>query len=361
MSTTSPISINRTEGLIWIDRNSPYRLKYHTRGEDYTVEVATNYDVTSDSSAKKISAGQVLTLKSEGTGENAKVIATHAKFPKDLDAIAGVALQSQLNGKVIIGNSGYIVLNAAQIGESFVSGDVKEIIDAGVNEEGAPAYVGAPVYWFIGRFKKGENGGSDGFDYSSSTANIGCITVGTPSGYKWGRTKFGSPSGDDTNPKHYISDRAFNVEYENLPQIGNIIKYEIEGESIKSMTIQLNFSDFDSTIEWSWPYICEGSTGCGKVSQIDSDKNTNFSNRRQIDIKHCLFPNGTDGVKFGATESVTAYYEHDDTFDEYHIETAMKHITDNKGGYSQFNGNTPEDDLKYRITGSVTYKAHTNA
>ena len=336
----------RTEGLIWIDRNSPYRLKYHTRGEDYTVEVATNYDVTSDNNAKKISAGQVLTLKSE----NGKVIATHAKFPKDLDAIAGVALQSQLNGKVTIGNSGYIVLNADQIGESFVSGDKEEIIAAG-----ATAYIGAPVYWFIGRFKKGENGESDGFDYSSSSANIGCITVGTPSGYKVGRDKVGTG-----NSREYIS-REFNVEYDNLPQIGSIVKYEIKGNSITSMTIQLNFSDFDSTIEWSWPYICEGSTGCGKVSQIDSDKNTNFSNRRQIDIKHCLFPNGTDGVKFGATESVTAYYEHDGTFDEYHIETAMKHVTDNKGGYSQFNGNTPEDDLKYRITGSVTYKAHTNA
>ena len=125
----------RTEGLIWIDRNSPYRLKYHTRGEDYTVEVATNYDVTSDNTAKKISAGQVLTLKSE----NGKVIATHAKFPKDLDAIAGVALQSQLNGKVTIGNSGYIVLNADQIGKSFVSGDKEEIIAAGVNEEGFSA------------------------------------------------------------------------------------------------------------------------------------------------------------------------------------------------------------------------------
>ena len=78
-------------------------------------------------------------------------------------------------------------------------------------------------------------------------------------------------------------------------------------------------------------------------------------------LKHCLFPNGIDGVKFGATESVTAYYEHDGTFDEYHIETAMKHVTDDKGGYSEFNGSTPEDDLKYRITGSVTYKAHTNA
>ena len=336
----------RTEGLIWIDRNSPYRLKYHTRGEDYTVEVATNYDVTSDNNAKKISAGQVLTLKSE----NGKVIATHAKFPKDLDAIAGVALQSQLNGKVTIGNSGYIVLNADQIGKSFVSGDKEEIIAAG-----ATAYIGAPVYWFIGRFKKGENGESDGFDYSSSNENIGCITVGTPSGYKVGRSKVGT--GDS---REYIS-REFNVEYDNIPQIGSIVKYEIEGSSITSMTIQLNFSDFDSTIEWSWPYICEGSTGCGKVSQIDSDKNTNFSNRRQIAIKHCLFPNGTDGVKFGATESVTAYYEHDGTFDEYHIETAMKHVTDNKGGYSQFNGNTPEDDLKYRITGSVTYKAHTNA
>ena len=336
----------RTEGLIWIDRNSPYRLKYHTRGEDYTVEVATNYDVTSDNNAKKISAGQVLTLKSE----NGKVIATHAKFPKDLDAVAGVALQSQLNGKVTIGNSGYIVLNADQIGKSFVSGDKEEIIAAG-----ATAYIGAPVYWFIGRFKKGKNGESDGFDYSSSSANIGCITVGTPSGYKVGRDKVGT--GDS---REYIS-REFNVEYDNLPQIGSIVKYEIKGNSITSMTIQLNFSDFDSTIEWSWPYICEGSTGCGKVSQIDSDKNTNFSNRRQIDIKHCLFPNGTDGVKFGATESVTAYYEHDGTIDEYHIETAMKHFTDNKGGYSQFNGNTPEDDLKYRITGSVTYKAHTNA
>ena len=136
----------RTEGLIWIDRNSPYRLKYHTRGEDYTVEVATNYDVTSDNTAKKISAGQVLTLKSE----NGKVIATHAKFPKDLDAIAGVALQSQLNGKVTIGNSGYIVLNADQIGKSFVSGDEDEIIAAG-----ATAYIGAPVYWFIGRTKSG--------------------------------------------------------------------------------------------------------------------------------------------------------------------------------------------------------------
>ena len=340
----------RTEGLIWIDRNSPYRLKYHTRGEDYTVEVATNYDVTSDNNAKKISAGQVLTLKSE----NGKVIATHAKFPKDLDAIAGVALQSQLNGKVTIGNSGYIVLNADQIGKSFVSGDKEEIIASG-----ATAYIGAPVYWFIGRIKRGENGGSDGFDYSSSSENIGCITVGTPSGYKVGRDKVGT--GDS---REYIP-REFNVEYDNLPQIGSIVKYEIKGNSITSMTIQLNFSDFDSTIEWSWPYICEGSTGCGKVSQITtetgSDAATNFFNRRQLQIKHCLFPNGTDGVKFGATESVTAYYEHDGTFDEYHIETAMKHVTDNKGGYSQFNGNTPEDDLKYRITGSVTYKAHTNA
>ena len=147
--------------------------------------------------------------------------------------------------------------------------------------------IGAPVYWFIGRtYKNGSSysyidpgfknieGASDNFD------NRGKLTLATPSGMRW-----------DTGTS--CKDNSLNVGYSNLPIVGTVVA--VSGDNV---TINVNISKFESSLEWNWPYYSEADNA-PLASSTPSNKASDvcFGNM-EIPIRHGLFPsimtNGTE-------------------------------------------------------------------
>lgn len=222
--------LNRTNGMIWIDKNSPYRLKYHIHDEDYIVETAVTYKTTITAGAtESLPVGTVVKL------DAADQIA-RAKFPMDLSNVLGVILATEEVEEanipqtipVSVGKLGSIIIPKSKLSEVFVSRDLQE----GNSESFKSSFgslLGAPVYWDCGH--------QSGTDSGYTPPVAGKLTVQTPSGFKYHI---------DAVP----SDPKMNIGYNNLPQVGNIIN--ILADTIE---IHLNFSTFDSTIEWYWPAI----------------------------------------------------------------------------------------------------------
>ena len=230
-------TLTRTDGMIWIDRNPPYRLKYHIHDDDYIVETTVAYDIDL-APGESLATGTVVKLE-----ENNKI--KPALFPMDLDNILGIVLQgasntgtSAVTASISVGKSGSLIILRSEIPDVFVARD--HITEGGKTYLGSVAAVGAeagligaPVYWNCGYVQTNSS------TYIYKKPEAGKLTVQTPSGQKY-RVKS-------------WTDPQTNIGYNNLPQIGNLI--EITNDWIK---INLNFSDFDSTLEWYWPAI--GST-----------------------------------------------------------------------------------------------------
>ena len=177
-------------GQVWIDKNSPYKLKYRVHDTDFIVETSATYTINDDIELKDdvyLHSGEVVALD-----DNGKVI--RASFPVDLKKVLGVVLtdvteDNKASGVSVL-QTGYLELKHPNA--PFVS-DLPGIID-----------VGSPVYWDI------------------NTA--GKLSLDSP-----------SPSSD--------------VQYSNLPQIGTVsAKYP--GEDSDSLYLHINVPSFESTMEW---------------------------------------------------------------------------------------------------------------
>ena len=226
--------LTRTDGMIWIDQNPPYRLKYHIHNDDYIVETTVAYDVELPPSSA-LATGTVVTLQG-----NSQI--KQALFPMDINNVLGVVLQGVSNEgtaattvPISIGKSGSLILLRSEIPDAFVSRDYitensKTYLGSVANSTEEAKLLGAPVYWNCG-YVKTTSGTPNTYIYIKPEA--GKLTVQTPSGQKYRVKTWADPN--------------TNIGYNNLPQIGNII--EITNDWIK---INLNFSAFDATLEWSF-------------------------------------------------------------------------------------------------------------
>lgn len=310
----------RIEGQIWIDKNSPYRLKYHTRGVDYEVSVSQVYDVDI-TEYDKLYSGMVVALDENGA-------IRRAVFPDDLENVIGIVGQKNDSlKKIAISKMDKLVLSAKDIANTFV--DTEDIKLSELK--------GAPIYWFVGRQKKLSDGS---FIYIDSSDNKGKLTFCTPSGYQWKQTE--------------IKEDCFNVGYDNLPVIGTVGDIDYDENKIISIVINTNFIGFDKTIGWSYPYTENAELTRGVLTP---DEN----NIADVDICHGLFPNSTT-VKARCFCDVIAMPNgaSDDT--EYQVSAIIDNFystkeqeTASEVRHTHIEVHTP-DTYRYNIKGTVVYK-----
>lgn len=310
----------RIEGQIWIDKNSPYRLKYHTRGVDYEVSVSQVYDVDSEE-YDNLYAGMVVALDESGN-------VRRAVFPDDIERVIGIVGQKNDSlKKIALSKMDKLVLTDVDIENTFV--DVEDAVLSDIK--------GAPIYWFIGRQKKLSDGS---YTYTDSSDNKGKLTFCTPSGYQWKQTS--------------IEEDCFNIGYDNLPIIGTVGDIEYSGSTITSLVINTNFTGFDKSISWSYPYTDNAELTRGVLTP---DEN----NVASVDICHGLFPNSTT-VKARCFCDVIAMPNgaSDDT--EYQVSAIVDNFystkeqeTASEVRHTHIEVHTP-DTYRYNINGTVVYK-----
>lgn len=270
---------SRVEGQIWIDRNSPYRLKYFVNNQEFEVSVAQNYK-----GQLGICKGNVVALDGE--------ILYKAVFPEDIDKVIGIAGQTYSNTPGLdqreylpILRMDKLELNRSEIEKCFVDFELLELEN--ILKEQEITLVGAPIYWFIGRtYIKNEV-----YSYydSSNTASKGRLTFFTPSGFQWLQAT--------------IPDSSFNVGYDNLPRMGTVANFVIENTKLIKLVINVNYSRFDSTLEWNWPYLKENDIGKispsyeGLVNYHEPWLTERYNGDVNITVRHGLFPYNTTSIE----------------------------------------------------------------
>ena len=311
---------NRIEGQIWIDKNSPYSLRYHANKRDYTVQVANSYLPKSEagSAFETLYSGTVVKF----TGAN---IVAPAEFPDDIDNILGVVVNTvtEATEAVSVTQTGYLVLNEDSLNHVFFEGDLLTSFNGFNNNNG----IGAPVYWFIGRQRPDHS-------YADSNDNKGKLTLATPSGMKW--------------KVNTVTDNSMNVGYDNLPQIGTIASYTVENNKIVEMNIHLNLSSLDSTLEWSWPYIKTSDPATkGLINGVTTREGTDLI------IRHGLFADNNQNALQMSNVDIFAGTTETDTF--YNINTSHEDIISGSDRKTNIKINTPET-LYYKVSGTVRYR-----
>ena len=346
--------MRRIDGQIWIDREPPYRLKYHINGVDYTVLVAADYEVPVDEEGNPINILQGMVVRDSDKGP---AMVEPASFPEDIDRVLGIALNSsdyeflpdnEEAKHIAVAQTGYIVLDkpedvssvfalASDIDVSQNGWGTKPLDDK--NPKDLPG-IGAPVYWYIGYTEKTAEGSyvyhdSAFVDKESGIDQRGKITFITPSGYKYPKTDI-------------PDDESLNVGYDNLPRIGTVVDYTLSGTTISSLVINVNFATFDSTLEWIWPGE-HFNENCGVIpTSCDNNKYEGS----QI-IRHGLFVDQPDRLQVINYTNIVA----DDVADSgsiYEVKTSVTNTTSGDDRNTTVTVNTPEK-MHYRISGTIHY------
>ena len=365
---------HRVDGQIWIDKNSPNRLKYHINKQDYIVEVSSNYKYSDESIPETTPEGNVELASGTLVKLNDKGLIEPAKFPDDLENILGVLMNNvkvtkndegdRIRTDAIVSRSGYLTIDYMNIDSSLTNSPyAHSFFDENENEDendlkcknGEPAHFkkGSPVYWFIGRYKKE----GDIFTFinpkykneQSKYARAGKLTFATPVGYS-------------SDP---IEDPSLNVGYNNLPQIGTVANYEIEDGKITKVMVHVNFSKFDSSLEWTWPrkHVLDS---IQKNTSYGFDKPNIKDNEQQdsiLTIRHGLLQQPDNNAKPKCLCEILASEEHEGEhkYDEYRVTASISQNTsENSEGknVSENNTNITVSTYKpmfYRVFGTVSY------
>ena len=245
----------RTDGQLWIDRNSPYGLKYYVQGETYQLVPEKIYTISPIS--KKIVKGSLVTADG-----------TLAQFPRDIDKVVGICpinIPVGTSAETALIKDGEITLPVSGNDSPFVGTITVD-----------PKLIGAPVYWFIGKTLDSNN--SYSYIDPSNSDYIGKLTLETPTGMRWG-------TGIECD------DNSLNVGYSNLPTVGTVVAVN-SGVSPATITININVPKFESTLEWYWPYYSKLNVGNGYASS-DTIVGNSDGSAQFIEIRHGLFPNIT--------------------------------------------------------------------
>ena len=361
------MGMKRIDGQIWIDREAPYRLKYHINGVDYTVLVAADYKVPETPEGEDpIVILQGMVVRDSDKGPQ---MIEPASFPEDIDRVLGIALNSSSyenlpegteDKHIAVAQTGYIVLDKPEDVSSVFA--LKSDIDVTQNgwdtDRGEdppedpledPPGIGCPVYWYIGHTDKSHT-------YHDSADQAGKITFITPSGYKY--------------PKTVITDdETLNVGYDNLPRIGTVVDYTLNGDIINSLIINVNFATFDSSLEWVWPGE-HYTDRCGMINHKTSvnkelspvpgeTKKTKETAETEVTIRHGLFVDRPERIQVVNYSNIVASNSPNASGSTYNIQTRAINYTTEPDKRTVFDINTPED-LYYRISGTVHYNFDKN-
>lgn len=338
--------MKRVDGQIWIDKTAPYRLKYHINGVDYVVQVAASYTLITDANEDALPTGTVVKYSTE---QNA---VEPAVFPEDINRVLGVMLNSLTNSnsdEIAVTQSGYLIIDADEIANAFpYEGDLNVQTNGWLDEDGG---VGAPVYWFIGALAEDCTYTDSDEEVSGKHPYRGRLTFRTPSGYKYNRKAFEE---EDTSLYPAPYDDSFNVGYDNLPIIGTVVSYDLSGDEITSVYINVNFSTFDSSLEWTWPglHYSSGSHECGTAPVTSGDT------QRDLTIRHGLFADTPNNMQVANNLNIIAN-DDGESGSKYVIQTAHQDYYDDSDRRTVVELNTPEE-LYYRITGEVRYSFDRN-
>lgn len=339
---------SRVDGQIWIDRNSPYKLKYHFKGKTYVVENSATFklNVTNDTTFENLEVGNTYIyagtlLALDGEASDSKIKVRPAKFPGDIPNILGVALNNikKLDKisttEAIISKSGYLLIDAP----SKVFEEATDNSLAIPEDIESTSLVGSPIYWFIGK----TNIEGDAFKYKYEETDRGKLTMHLPVGsFENRKTK-----------------ASLNIGYTGLPRVGVITGFSSSnGTTIDSLELYLNFSNFSSSINWTWPAIHNGTDPLidGKIEDtVEGKKQIS----KDIKIRHGLFADVDNSSNVKAFCDIIALKEHEDetTGEEENIQIIAPIINTTKGEdrLTQITISSPEA-LFYRISGRVDYK-----
>lgn len=320
--------MKRINGQIWIDREDPHNLKYHLDGVDYVVQSLSDYLIVDDETT--IEMGMVVR---DADKPNTIMPAT---FPQDIDRILGIALNSSKSdmpndtaAHISVAQSGTLILENEEISSVFALESDLNISTNGWLEENKG--IGCPVYWFIGITKKD----GDSYTYTDSTSHPGKITFSTPSGYKY--------------PNTIEIDSSLNVSYDNLPRIGTVVGYEVDDDGkLTSLTININFATFDSSLEWNWPGE-HFDDQCGLINP--TAENT-------LTIRHGLFADNPQNLQVINYSNIVA----DDDGKSgsiYNMQTRAVNYTSGEDRRTVFDIHTP-NPYYYRVSGEVHYNFDRN-
>ena len=338
----------RVEGQIWIDKNLPYKLKYRTNNEDFVVETASSYKFQSNPTLYSsydigdtfLPAGLLVKLNSSGEVER-------AIFPDDLETVIGILstnvkkISENEVSSAIVSRNGYLTIDEPwkvfkefeALSESSTDSDYKNALPGTSSTQSVSdkytTIIGKPVYWYIGK--------TTDTSYTPATSDeAGKLTFSTPVGFVWdGKTA------------------SLNVAYDNLPQVGTLVKIE-NGK----VYLHLNFSKFDSTIEWTWPGVHYSNGDCGKIGPtLTENGDVREQASEKIIICHGLFANSSSNYhKVRSFCDIVALDKHEpDNENEYLVQAPVKNKITGNDRYTEITISSPET-LYYRISGRINYK-----
>ena len=306
----------RVEGQMWIDKVSPNKLKYYVNKMEYEVEVTPSFPLDSSDTTKNPKKGQMVCVK------GGKLYPS--QFPDNITNTVGVmgttfevkeGLTTVNYANVV--RSGILSLNEAELTEAFDTLDLPSTVNSS-------NLVGAPVYWFIGRWE-------NTLSYIDPSTKVGKLSLYTPSGFQWGITSVTEPS--------------FNVGYDYLPTIGTVKNVTIVANKLKSMDIDLNFTGIEESFGWTWPHF-----HFGDKDKLKPDSN----NKVEITVRHGLFPKVKTTSGYIARPScVCQTIITDDNNIEYNANVSIQNDTNNFD--TKLEMLTP-DTYRYLVHGSISYR-----
>ena len=306
----------RVEGQMWIDNVSPNKLKYYVNKMEYEVEVSPSFPLDSDTS-KNPKKGQMVCIK------GGKLYPS--QFPDDMTNTVGVmgttfTVADTTYAHII--RNGNLILNKEELTQTFDTLIVPNSIDD-------VSIVGAPVYWFIGRWDTTSL-------YIDPSTKIGKLSLYTPSGFQWKQTS--------------ILDKSFNVGYDYLPTIGSVRSAIIKNGELESMVIDVNFTGIEESFGWTWPHF---------HFEKEDKLEPNEEGKVELIIKHGLFP---DTKVVGDTHKakpscVCQTVITDDTGTEYNANVSIKNYgQDSDPKFDTKLEMLTPDTYRYLVHGSISYR-----
>lgn len=324
----------RIDGQIWVGKKTPNNLYYHINGEDraLTNVLSYNYDNT-----ETLHAGTLVTLKDDSL--------QNAQYPNNIDNILGVVLATSEKGESVqVSKNAYLELEREDIESVFMTDDLNLNTNGWVkaseesNTDLKHIGKGCPVYWFIGKINKKTVNNVDTFTYTDPADYKGRLTFSTPSGYKWQRKT--------------VDDISLNIGYDNLPIVAVVTDYTYNSNNeLQTLELYLNFSNFDTSIEWNFPYICDKTEGLLSNTIVDGEQT-----EQSFKLRHGLFVNDI------TTKSYIDCLVHNSySNDEYKMNVQVNNVlgSDNSDRYSEIKYSCPED-LYFNISGRVNYRFEKN-